>query len=70
MAARTPRQFTLGHLSLAIPAPEWAIRRLADAGLIPHSKANRLRIFSEADIPEIRRVCQERGYLAGRQANG
>jgi DNA-binding transcriptional MerR regulator len=55
--------FTLGKLAVRIGVSEWSLRNLANLNRIPYTRAGTYRLFAEADLPTIRQVCIEAGYL-------
>ena len=54
---------TTGKMALRLRVQEHTLRRLANAGLIPHSMAGVYRLFAVVDLPRIRDVLIEAGYL-------
>jgi len=40
------------------------LHRLALRNAIPHQRAGRIRLVSEADLPLIAQVCERAGYLS------
>lgn len=62
-----PEHLTLGECAREVGALEGPLRKLVDRrpDLIPHIRAGRMRIFRTADLPTIRRACEEAKLTKG-----
>jgi DNA-binding transcriptional MerR regulator len=60
----------IGRAAVLVGASEDTLRNFADRGLVRHTKAGRVRLFREEDLPEIRRVLAEHGRLVEQHPAG
>ncbi len=61
--ATKPVFHTTGKMALRLGVQDWMLLRLASHDKVPHLRADRQRLFSEADEPAIRAALVEAGYL-------
>jgi len=55
---------TSGQVAKRLGCPLWMVRRACERGLLrERGRAGHMRIFHESDLPRIRRVMLEAGYL-------
>lgn len=60
----TGKPISIGQIALKLHVFPWKIRRLFETGKLPEpERIGNYRLFTEADIPRIKKALEEAGYL-------